>query len=204
MADHEFAFQPQFLAQGCPLLGVEGELFQIDGIVEDPELRIPVEPAPGGFRTGTELGGVNFCERAEQILDEILLRFALACHRVIVHDTVGHPGALCSPQREHTQRIHVRMDDLVLIFPEQLHDRPFVLDQMGIPRHQIDVPAQPLDLLLLGHGRAFQREEVKLDLGAVDVAVIVHHDHLDAAIIHICHHLGDPNRRTLRHVFPSH
>ena len=41
VADHKFAFQPQFLAQGCPFLGVEGELFQIDGIVEDPEPESP-------------------------------------------------------------------------------------------------------------------------------------------------------------------
>ncbi len=64
---------------------------------------------------------------------------------------------------------------------------------MGIFRHHIHPPAQLFDLLPLGQDGPLQREKVKLDPGAVDVAVVVHDHHLHAAVVHIRHHLGHPD-----------
>lgn len=55
--------------------------------------------------------------------------------------------------------------------------------------------AERLDLLPRNQRGVVVNKEVKLNTGAVDVAVVIHDDMLDAAAIHLAHDLGHPNHR---------
>ena len=85
------------------------------------------------------------------------------------------------------------MHDLPLLLAEQTLESPLKLHDMGIGRHHKDTPTESLDLVARHEVRALAHDKVELDLGAVDMTVIVHDDGFDAGTVHIAHNLSNTN-----------
>ena len=98
---------------------------------------------------------------------------------------------------KHGQRVQMTMHYRPGILPTQLKDRTMEFNNPRIVWHYENSATERFDFLLGYPHRASANDEIKLNLLAINMTVVIHNDGFNAAAIHVSHHLGNANR--LRH-----
>lgn len=111
-----------------------------------------------------------------------------------VRDTHRDSGLFRGHEREHADRVHMRVHNARANLLEQFSTGVHILDWVAVWRNVEHSTTQSLDLVFGNHRGISLHDEIKLHLGTINMAVMVHHGGLDTTTHHPADHLGYANR----------
>ena len=176
-------------------LSIEPEAVQINCVVYDLKVRgFTKKPFTGELTACKSVCWIPIRLRFQHGLQGILGILPLTTRRMAMGDTHGDARLLRGTKRKDRKRVDVTVDNLPALLLKETLKLSLVFSYMLIRRNLKDPATERFNLVTGNKRRIGINKKVKLHFTAIDVAIVIHNDSLDAAANHLANNLGYPNR----------